>query len=162
MKPVNKTVNKTVSSTRKLSLLAAVFGVAILSAACSLTGMQSTNAAPMMPAAGVLSGAQEVPANPSVATGKSTITVAADKAVSGMVSYSGMTATAAHIHEAAAGSNGGVIVPLKKGSGDSFSVPDGAKLTDAQYASYLAGNLYVNVHSAAYPGGEIRVQLSPK
>ena len=153
---------KSVISTSKLSVLAAVFGVAILTAACSSTSMKGADAAPMMPAAAMLSGAQEVPANPSVATGKSTLTVAADKTVSGMVSYSGMSATAAHIHEAAAGKNGGVIVPLKKESGDSFSAPDGAKLTDAQYASYQAGNLYVNVHSATYPGGEIRVQLSPK
>jgi hypothetical protein len=47
-------------------------------------------------------------------------------------------------------------------SGTTWSVPAGAKLTDAQYKGYLAGNLYVNVHSAAHRGGEIRAQLSPK
>jgi hypothetical protein len=40
-----------------------------------------------------------------------------------------------------------------------FDAPAGAKLTDAQYAAYKAGNLYVNVHSAKNPGGEIRAQL---
>jgi hypothetical protein len=34
-------------------------------------------------------------------------------------------------------------------------------LTDAQYKSYKAGELYVNVHSDAYKGGEIRGQLMP-
>ena len=153
---------KIVTKTCKLSVIAAVFGAAMLVSACSSTGMKSADAAPMMAQAAALSGAQEVPPNPSVATGKSTIVIAADKSVSGKVSFSGMNATAAHIHEAPVGKNGGVIVPLAKGSDDSFSVPDGAKLTDAQYASYTAGNLYVNVHSATYPGGEIRVQLSPK
>jgi NAD(P)-dependent dehydrogenase (short-subunit alcohol dehydrogenase family) len=47
-------------------------------------------------------------------------------------------------------------------SDTTWSVPAGAKLTDAQYKSYLAGNLYVNVHSAAHKGDEIRAQLSPK
>ena len=35
------------------------------------------------------------------------------------------------------------------------------ELTEAQMASLKAGNLYVNVHSAANPGGEIRGQLKP-
>jgi len=47
-------------------------------------------------------------------------------------------------------------------SGTTWSVPAGAKLTDAQYKSYVAGKLYVNVYSAAHKGGKIRAQLSPK
>ena len=105
-----------------------------------------------------LSGANEVPPVKTSASGSGTITIADDGAVSGSVSSTGVAGTAAHIHEGAAGANGPVIVPLTK-DGDTYKVPAGAKLTPAQLASFKAGNLYVNVHSAANPGGEIRGQL---
>jgi hypothetical protein len=107
-----------------------------------------------------LSGDQEVPAVKTSASGGGTITVNADKTVSGSVTTTGVAGTMAHIHIAATGKNGPVIVPLTK-SGDSWSVPAGAKLTDAQYDAYKAGDLYVNVHSAENKGGEIRGQLKP-
>jgi CHRD domain-containing protein len=106
-----------------------------------------------------LSGANEVPPNSSAATGSGSFTIGADKSVSGSVTAKGMTPTAAHIHMAAPGVNGPVIVPLTQAD-NTFSTPAGAKLTDEQYAAYLAGNLYVNVHSKAFPGGEIRAQLT--
>jgi CHRD domain len=68
---------------------------------------------------------------------------------------------AAHIHQGAMGQNGPVIVPLTKTSDNVWSVPAGTKLTDAQYEAFKAGNLYVNVHSAAHKDGEIRAQLKP-
>jgi CHRD domain-containing protein len=108
-----------------------------------------------------LSGDKEVPAVQTKATGKGTINVAQDKTVSGSVTTSGIEGTAAHIHEGAAGKNGGVIITLAK-SGNTWSVPAGAKLNDAQYKEFQAGNLYVNVHSAAHKNGEIRGQLSAK
>jgi CHRD domain len=109
-----------------------------------------------------LSGDQEVPPVSTSASGNGTITVSPNKSVTGSITVSGMEPTAAHIHEAAQGENGPVVIPLTKSSDTTWSVPAGAKLTDAQYKSYLAGNLYVNVHSAAHKGGEIRGQLSPK
>ena len=108
-----------------------------------------------------LSGAEDVPAVTTMAKGSGTITVGADGATSGGVTTSGVMGTAAHIHEAAAGKNGPVIVPLTKDGDNGWKVAAGAKLTEAQMASLKAGNLYVNVHSAANPGGEIRGQLKP-
>ena len=108
-----------------------------------------------------LTGDQEVPSNTSTAVGTGTITVAADGAVSGSVSAPGLAGTAAHIHVAAAGANGPVIIPLTGGPGNTWTVPAGAKLTAEQLDAYKAGNLYVNIHSAEHKGGEIRAQIKP-
>jgi hypothetical protein len=107
-----------------------------------------------------LSGAQEVPPVKSAGSGSGTLTINADHAVSGSVTTTRIAGTMAHIHEAPAGQNGPVIIPLTK-NGDTYTVPSGAKLTDAQYASFQAGKLYVNVHTEAHPGGELRAQLKP-
>ena len=106
-----------------------------------------------------LSGANEVPAVTTSASGTGTVTITADRSVRVNVTVTGMTATASHIHEGAAGTNGPVIVPFTKTGDNTFAAPEGAKLTESQYASYKAGNLYINVHSAKNPGGEIRAQL---
>ena len=52
------------------------------------------------------------------------------------------------------------MVAGKFRSTTAFVAPDGAKLTEAQYAAYKAGNLYVNVHSAKFPNGEVRAQIA--
>jgi hypothetical protein len=108
-----------------------------------------------------LSGAEEVPAVQTSASGSGTIMVNDDKTVSGSVTTTGVKGTMAHIHEAAPGKNGGVAIPLEKKTDTQWVVPAGAKLTDEQYKSFKAGNLYVNVHSDANKGGEIRGQLKP-
>ena len=105
-----------------------------------------------------LSGDQEVPPVKSAGSASGAITIGDDGAVSGSVTATGFAPTAAHIHQAAAGKNGPVIVPFTK-EGDKFSAPAGAKLTPDQLKAYKAGELYVNVHSAANPGGEVRAQL---
>ena len=107
-----------------------------------------------------LDGSQEVPPVTTAAYGTGVVNVMSDRTVTVTVSVVDMMPTAAHIHEAARGANGPVIVPLNKISERSFVAPDNARLTEAQYASYKAGNLYVNVHSAKNPGGEVRAQLA--
>lgn len=143
------------TSTGVISAL--VLGAAL--AGCAGYGMQDATAAggKLM-----LQGSNEVPPVSTNATGSGTITVAADHSVSGSITTMGMNGTAAHIHSGAAGTSGPVIVPLVKSGENSWMVPPGAKLTDAQYAAYMAGGTYVNVHSAAHPAGEIRAQLSAK
>ncbi|HEX3632086.1 MAG TPA: CHRD domain-containing protein [Casimicrobiaceae bacterium] len=107
-----------------------------------------------------LTGDNEVPpVVGSPMSGTATVTVNPDRTVSVKVAVTGMTATASHIHEGAPGTNGPVIVPFTKTADNTFASPDGAKLTESQYASYKAGNLYVNVHSAAHPIGEIRAPI---
>lgn len=106
-----------------------------------------------------LTGDQEVPPVQTSASGKGTIKVEDDKSVRGTITTSDINGTGAHIHEAAPGKNGPDIISLKKTGDNEWSVPNGSKLSDAQYDAFKAGNLYINVHSEANPNGEIRGQL---
>jgi len=108
-----------------------------------------------------LSGAEEVPPVNTAAKGSGSIRVAKDGTVTGSVTTEGMNGVMAHIHQGAKGQNGPVIVPLEKKGDNTWAVPDGKKLTPAQMDALKAGNLYVNVHSPAHKGGEIRAQLQP-
>lgn len=108
-----------------------------------------------------LDAASQVPANTS--PGKGTADVGFDsttKMLTWKVTYSGLTgpATMAHFHgPAEAGKNGPVAVPLK----DAASGAEGsATLTDAQATDLMAGKYYINIHTAANPGGEIRGQVT--
>lgn len=68
-------------------------------------------------------------------------------------------ATAAHIHEAPAGSAGPVVVGLKAPTGGQSS--GCVKVDNAQLLEILADpeEYYVNVHNDSYPGGALRGQL---
>jgi hypothetical protein len=108
-----------------------------------------------------LVGAEETPPVTTSATGTGTIKIGSDKSVSGSLKTTGIDGTVAHIHVGAPGQAGPPIITLTKGDGGVWLVPAGSKLTDDQYASFKAGNLYVNVHSAEHKPGEIRAQLKP-
>ena len=127
-----------------------------------------------------LSGAQEVPANASPAAGSMQITV---DDTAGLISYTFTgfnfigAFTMAHIHQAAAGSNGPVrfdLVPPADYSGPvtfgAVSIPNSWALLGQNEAISTAvaaainaapWNYYVNIHTSAFPGGEIRGQLAP-
>ncbi len=108
----------------------------------------------------MLSGASEVPPAPSAGTGMAmgsldTVT----KVFSYDATYSGLTgpATAAHFHgPAAPGANAGPVVPI---ASPASPIKGQATLTDAQVADLRAGRWYLNIHTAAHPGGEIRGQV---
>jgi hypothetical protein len=110
----------------------------------------------------VLTGAEEVPPVSTGARGVAAFSVdGATGAIRGFVLTAGLAeATAAHVHPGAPGVNGSPIVPLTGGP-ELWVVPAGAApLTADQRQAFLDGNLYVNVHTAANPGGAIRGQLS--
>ena len=108
-----------------------------------------------------LDGKSETPPNTSAGTGTADIDYdAATKKLSWKLTYSGLSgpATAAHFHgPAEPGKNAGVAVAIPNAG--TSPVTGSATLTDAQAADLEAGKYYVNVHTAANPGGEIRGQV---
>lgn len=109
-----------------------------------------------------LSGEEAVPAVKTLAFGVGYTTV--DEETGGIeanVRTSGITATATHIHEAEAGSNGGIAVSLDNDAVDTDFWSASGALTAEQLEAFKVDGLYFNVHSAANPGGEIRAQINP-
>jgi len=107
----------------------------------------------------------EVPPNASTGTGTLQAQLNKEsKVLSWTLTYSGLTGApkAGHFHgPAPIGQNAGVVLPFK-GSLDS-PISGSATLTDAQVTDLLDGKWYVNLHTAANPGGEVRgqVQVTP-
>ena len=138
----------------RITLGAGLAAAAVLLAGCA--GMVTSRVVYV-----TLSGAEQVPVVATGAFGEGRITVGEDRAVSGVVTIGGLAPVAAHIHTGARGQNGPVAIGLTKSSDTTWVVPPGAKFTDAQYREFLAGNTYINYHTPANKGGEIRGQLKP-
>jgi hypothetical protein len=112
-----------------------------------------------------MKGSSEVPSNTTSGTGSATVTLdPSTNKITWNVTFSGLTgpATAVHIHgPAPAGKNAGVMIWLsEKGKPASSPVTGSGSLTAAQASDLMNGQCYVNVHTAANPGGEIRGQLA--
>ena len=108
-----------------------------------------------------LSGPKEVPANSSAATGKATLTLDKDTKIFTLdVTHDIANPTAGHIHMGASGESGAPIFPfLSAKSPISFTSP---VLTDEQVVLLNNGLFYVNIHTEAFPEGEIRGNLVKK
>ena len=147
---------------QKFGTISSVFPFALL----IVVGCSTTNGSSQKGIKVTLTGDKEVPPVKTSGSGVGNFVINADKSISGSVTTSGVDGSVAHIHDSApgqmcGGKNGPVIIPLTKGPDNTWSVPAGTKLTDAQYTSYQAGKLYVNVHTAANKGGEICSPLTP-
>lgn len=108
-----------------------------------------------------LSGDQEVPPVPSVATGgchgvldqpAATFSITCVHDVAG--------ATVMHIHRGAAGVNGPILFDL--GDPATPVTATWTSMTPTDIAELLAGQLYINIHTAGRPAGEIRGQILPR
>ena len=127
-------------------------------AACNVSSSNTTKAT------AVLSAGSEVPSTTSSGAGEADIKldVKADK-LSWTITYSGLSGavTGAHFHGPAdVGTNANVAMPIE---GDMLSPIKGeASITNEQKTQLLEGKLYVNLHTAANPDGEIRGQVVVK
>lgn len=140
-----------------------VLGICVGGAAL-LTSGSAGYAAPIVFKAD-LKGSSEVPPNTTGGSGSVTATFdPATKELTWSGKYSGLTGpvTAAHIHgPAEPGKNAGVVMWLST-KGQPFPSPftGSAKLNDAQASDLMSGQYYINIHTAANPGGEVRGQLA--
>ena len=140
----------------RILLSAKVLGMAILAGGFLSTGASAA----IVDFHAALTGASEVPAQAGKGMGTATATLdTASKMLTYTVTYKDLSgpATAAHFHgPAAVGANAAPVVPM---TSPASPIKGSATLTDAQIADLEAGKWYVNVHTAANPGGEIRGQV---
>lgn len=135
--------------------------------AVAVLGASSASAAILRLRAELLA-VNEVPANPSTATGRAIVFYDTDtRRYTATVSVSGLSAalTGSHIHEALAGANGPVVTDFGAAAAYANSGPGGfysgtfTGTYTGDVGKLLGAGAYVNVHSTTYPGGEIRGQL---
>jgi len=140
----------------KLMRLAAIAGVFTVAITANATTYTFNN---------VINGAQEVGPNSSTASGNASGTY---DDVSNMlminITVTGLTTntTGAHLHEAAFGVNGPVIINFGGTGLTTYNHSNMYTLTGAQETAFLASGTYVNIHTSTFPGGEVRGQLRPE
>ena len=133
--------------TTKTTLLASVAAIALISSTAEAGTLFLAT----------LSGANEIPANPSTATGTGVLILNDAKTsatVTGTHTVPAATVVAGHIHRGASTINGPVIFP--------FAAPVSPigpliwAIPAADVVNLETGGLYFNIHSQSRPGGEIR------
>lgn len=146
-----------ISTRRWLVVSASVLGVSLWTGSL-LAAPQSIKVS--------LSGSQQVPAVETAGKGMADIKYdPATREVSWTITYSGLSGpvTMAHFHGPAdKGANAGVQIWLsKQGSPADSPIKGKTTLTPEQAKDFSAGKWYVNLHTQAHPGGEIRGQVMP-
>ena len=156
---------------RKLALMGSFF-LAVVAMGCKDDENGTTDPLPLpeLKVSTTLSGANEVPANTSTATGSVEGTLDQETRILSLnIMYSDSAAsdstaadslfvpTAWHIHKGAADTTGAVVIDFGTNFASPFAFKD--TLSEQQLADLKAGLYYVNIHTAKYPAGEIRGQL---
>ena len=110
-------------------------------------------------------GTQETPPNASAATGHGFVTYdPLTRKIAGSFHVDGTTATVAHVHQAAAGVAGPVVVELMQSqagtdNSDWMLMDSTPALSFEQATALVSAGMYYNAHSAGFPSGEVRGQL---
>jgi hypothetical protein len=143
---------------RGFQLIVLVSLIALLSVSCDDDDDDDNQDDSTVTFYATLSGANEVPPNASTGTGTATLTFNENtKVFNVVVTYTGVSATGAHIHLGDSGIAGGVAFGFPSVTSPiNYTSPP---LTAQQEADLFANRYYVNIHSAEYPDGEIRGQL---
>ncbi len=142
---------------KKMIRLIPVF-LLVFAMSCSKDDNNGTPANNTVNFAANLNGASETPANASTATGTATGSYnKTTKILTLTINYSGLTVTVAHVHKGEIGVGGGVEFPITvTASPIMFTSP---ALTASEQDDLMENKYYVNLHSVAFPDGEIRGQL---
>jgi len=158
MKPLREVTTKSLWVALGLVTMVAAAGCAMSPTRAGLAPVRLTGAQEVPPVGGNASGSTDI--RIALATCRGGASARCPQA-QGTVTTTGFTGTAAHIHRGKPGQNGPVILPLVKTGDNTWGVPDGAYISESDFGAYNDGDLYVNVHSANNPNGEVRGQLVP-
>jgi hypothetical protein len=132
---------------------------ALASTLAAMAAVTASSQAAIVNLVASLSARQEVPTNSSTAFGCARMTVDTDaNTVTYRIAFTGLSATetAAHFHgPAAVGANAPVVFGLGTGNPKVgvWTYPESIE------ADILGGRFYINIHTTAFPGGEIRGQV---
>lgn len=137
-----------------------LFWVGLIFASLQLP-LHADHLSPMLTFSARLNGANEVP--PVSASGLGVASFLLNSTMDSLcisVSTTGLTGpiTGMHIHEGAAGTTGGVVIDLSTDVSGNRATANIA-ITSMDLQKMLKGMYYLNVHTSANPGGEIRGQV---
>lgn len=143
------------------ALVGALFAAGALSA-CESMPLETGKAPETLEMKATMTAAKEIPPKGGNGEGYAIMWYnTGTRALTWKVYYTGLSgsATAAHIHGPAdTTANAGVVIPLAQGA-PSSPMTGSATLSPQQADDMMAGKWYVNVHTQANPGGEIRGQV---